>query len=912
MTEPTAVRHQDFRTHHLLWLVVQHYLSADLLRELCAAVIDAASNGSLTLGDLCEQQLTGDSPMLSNWAVRMKPGEDGLPSYLQRLIQVVVWQGDQSPGVYEREGDAGDLATMKALEAAMTLAHADLSLIAQLAQRGDPPPAEIHPFVKAMLDLKSRLDDGGPVETGFGPFVKSDSPLGAMLVKHLGDLCGDADRWDAALTLYGSADILLAECSASPWRDLKNALTAMLMQSKASALRFIDGPAAAVRVLTELVDSATIDQNAVAVINAPRDQMAAYSALNALGSWRDTRGSVALAPQLVNAHPVSNALSFWVDRRFSDAHRWFWAVLRRQIAFGSATHSRETKAYYGLCLIEAIEAKLGSNRSISEFDMATRLLVESGQHESVKRSEWSSELVEAYVDEAHTQAAIVLARRHKGSTGERTMVVLALFGKWLKALPPPQIAAAGTMMRFLAEAAAGGPGVPLKDRDIGTDALKTIKSVGKERPEFRAICAPAIADAILATLDRGNIIEIGEAISTAQTYIKDFSDEVLTTIAGRILSMAEATEVGAGSWSVVRPALAFLSSRAVMERAAPDTAFRKRIVAELLRLSLENESEHETIMYLLRDLEPGLIDGQVDGEKLESVVAVLCERARQTNSSAAVSAMQALLVAPAVAKRPGVEAALAGLRAALESAGRGRPDMAFADAYHPLLLLAQHRDEIARGLALSDVEVVEMISPLLPLVKNVWVVAAQKPMIFSGFAIPERTAPHAVLVHNWTFASLDFAKSLGAMPAMTAVMKSAAEHPELEKAMSVARAVRVSAGDPELFESAAISRERREAFYAALGQRLVLLRDLTGDTRKDAIMVMLDQCLRVGPHGLDAGLFLAALEWCVRIDRTSSDARGYRERLLNDRLLRQGLAPLFDRAAKAYKTVSQEAADSGN
>lgn len=908
MSDPTAIRHRDFREHHLLWLVVRHYLPADLLRELCAATVDAVSDGSVALADLCEEQLSSDASPLANWAVRPKPVRGGVHAYLQRFLQIVVWQGDQEPGIYEKDVTPGELTAMKAVEAALMVAHADLSSIRHFAKRMEASPS-IERLIQSVARLKDSLDAGDAVETDVASMVVSDSPLAAILVKHLGDLCGDADRWDGALRLYADADGLLAGSTPPPWRDLRRALVSMVTQSRATALRFTRGPAAAKLALESLLDDATINQDPVAVVNATLDQMAVRYAVEPLDSSPDRRSAIVFAPQLLNAHPLSNAFSLWADRRFSDAHRWFWAVLRRQIALGSSTSSRQTKAYFGLSLIDGVDARLSDNRSPSDFALAVRLLVESGQHEFVQKSTWCAELIEAYVDTACADAAIAVSRRHKGSESERTLVVLALFDKWLKALPSDRVTAAGAMMRYLADQVGGRETDSHQHRDIRGAALKAIKSVGAARPEFRTISTSVVAHAVLALLDRGKLMEISEALETAQVYINDIDAEMLQAIASRIAIIVEAAEDGAAPWPIARSALAFLSSRAVMQRAAPDVAFRKRIATVLLRLSLENDSEHDTTMYLLRELDPTLIDGQVDREKLEAIVAGLCKRAGEINSSGAAGAMHALLIAPAVAKRAGVEAALAGLRAVLEAAGRGRPNLAFMNAYQPLLFLAQRRDELSRGLEMAEADVTAMVLPLLPLVTQVWKAAAENPEIFYGFAIPSRTTPNGVLVHNWTFASLDFAKSLGEMPTMTAAISNAAKRPELEKAIVVARAVRVSAGDPELFDRDAISLERREAFYAALGQRLVLVRDLIPDTRTEATRTLLDRCLQVGPDGLDAGLFLAALEWQIQIDRKSPSAIGYRARLLNDRVLRLGLTPLFDGVSKQGKVGSQNDAN---
>ena len=275
-----ALRRADFREHHLLWLVVRHYLSADLLKELCVAIIDVASASSLSLADLCEHQSTRGNPALSNWAIKLKPRDGVLHSYLQRLVQVVIWQGDQVPGVHDRDSAGSDLPAMLALEAAMEIAHADLFNITNSAANRSPCPAPLKPLVDAMLNLSGKLEDENPVESLFDLGLGCASLLGAVLVKHLGDLCGDADRWDVALKLYSDAETILARCAKGPWGQFKISMKTMLAQSRAAALRITEGPAFALEVLESIVDGRTIDKNLVAVMNSAPDLMTAHHDVN--------------------------------------------------------------------------------------------------------------------------------------------------------------------------------------------------------------------------------------------------------------------------------------------------------------------------------------------------------------------------------------------------------------------------------------------------------------------------------------------------------------------------------------------------------------------------------------------------------------------------------------------------------
>ena len=56
----------------------------------------------------------------------------------------------------------------------------------------------------------------------------------------------------------------------------------------------------------------------------------------------------------------------------------------------------------------------------------------------------------------------------------------------------------------------------------------------------------------------------------------------------------------------------------------------------------------------------------------------------------------------------------------------------------------------------------------------------------------------------------------------------------------------------------------------------------------------LEQCFRLGPKGIDAGVFAAALEMEIHIETASPEVLAYRLRLDNDPELRLGLIPMFE------------------
>jgi len=60
------------------------------------------------------------------------------------------------------------------------------------------------------------------------PLDAIEGPLATIIMKHLGDLCADADAWDKALALYDAADFQLSKGADSTWDELTQSLGASL------------------------------------------------------------------------------------------------------------------------------------------------------------------------------------------------------------------------------------------------------------------------------------------------------------------------------------------------------------------------------------------------------------------------------------------------------------------------------------------------------------------------------------------------------------------------------------------------------------------------------------------------------------------------------------------------------------
>jgi hypothetical protein len=886
-------RADAFQRNALAWLVVRHLLPARLMLELMGAIVSRWSKDSLTLDDLARFDVSEGEPVLASLAFRPYPQTEPLPRALNQLIQLVVWQGDQtlSPTGGERDDDPHDLA---ALEAALLLSHHDLVRIEhwgeQFAQIG-----ELAPMVSAMQALARHTAGAAPelgaVEAALAPY--QESPLAILALKHLGDLAGDLDRWEAAESLYRRAGELLGTGKHKCWDMLLSPLATIVQQSRAAAIRMTHGAGAAAALLDQLI-AARGTSDPLPMLNAGFDALAAHLAADNVGALALERGSVLLAPQLISAHQPGNGLGNALEGRHRDAHRWFWAVLRRQVALGSAAVSRDTKAAYARSLLDQLVAGLGKHRSDEDFLLAVRLLLESGRERAADAVSWDARLVATYVTAPMIEAAKTIAARHQGARGERQQVLVSLTRGWAEQLAPERSDLALGLIGILAELAEKDEEGRAFGANLRTDAIKALGAIGRRRPEFTLASAERVAQAVLAQLDGARWMTIMEALDAARPFVAELQPNTLAALVERVLALiGRGNETGDGS-PLLSSALNLLSHDRILSMAKnPDDPLGRQVARTMVRLTLETGAEHRRLMYLLRYLGPEVIDDAIDRTRLDAVVDMLAKGARQVSSSGAAECVQALLIAPAVSGGAGIIAALDGLFAILENAARQRFAFGAADAYGPLLQLARHRDEIAQAAGLDPADLLARMRALEAPIVALWTKAADQPAIFNGFALPPPTEPNRVIVHNWTFASLAFGEAISRRQAIEAALAKAEANDALRAAMETARAVRTSV-DGAPFDREVIAAQPREAFYAALGERLVLLDSLDLTERAQVLRALIDRCLLVGPSGLDAGVFTAAIQHRVSVLR-SPWSDGYRARMRADIALRHAMIPLLER-----------------
>ena len=510
-------------------------------------------------------------------------------------------------------------------------------------------------------------------------------PLAAVIRKHLGDLCADADLWRAAYCFYDQTSKLLREFDRPEWKTYCGALLALTTQSIAAALRSADGPRPAADYLVPKIETASLDAASLFIANASHDAFVAASLASDTQFAPDHRANLLLPPLLLSSHDLAPALQASIAEDYVDASRCFWQVLRRQIALGSASESRVTKAFYAKTLFEELD-KIGTrHRKPDTFWMAVRLLIESGQATIVEKSSWSEQLVRSYVDHDLVKAAIAHAQRIDPPPRERLNALVRVLTAWTKVTVIERSEVAYAMVDFLASTAKENPSSFYELLNVGGQSMKCIRQLAELRPEFRAGTAAKVTAAIVAKLlNREWWTAIEEALRTANLYAEILSDENLTELVTATLTLLEPIDPAKGAWVIVRPALDFLSSQTVKNWSTHHPELAEKVVAAILNFGINQQTEHVRLLFYLVDFDLTLLSDKTSFSQLAEVVADVRNNAKTTNASNAVDNIRALLICPVVSGIEGVRDALQALETIFQSARTGRPSLSFSVSYDAL------------------------------------------------------------------------------------------------------------------------------------------------------------------------------------------------------------------------------------
>jgi hypothetical protein len=902
MPDPSAIRSRHFEVHCLAWAALNHFLSADLLREFSEALVTAVGGGEFDLRQLFEDELIGSAEGLESWAVRPLEVKSPLGQYLQNRIRYLIWMNDRELFYDANQPQPAGPINPATVEAALRLGQCDLKVVRQLTREFKFPLSTSIETLLLVIKQTSELCDAKNKAEKSGRVIelcdKIEMPLGSVVVKHLGDLCVDADQWDMALEFYHASSRRLDGDNLDAWRKYHDLLKIIVEQSIGAALRAARGSANAVAYLAPRVQAATLSKSLLFLLNASLDAYAAETlALEPLRFTPDRRASILEQPLLLQTQDLSSAFEAWTQREYQSAHSHFWSVLRRQIALGSANDTRMTQAYYASCVFNSLDKTVDRELDRSFFVMGLRLLVQSGQTSLAEKLEWSDQLVRAYVTDEVVAQLLSHTEAVPASREERLGVTVELLRGWCLTLPAEGSELAARMLSFIAQIATTHKSSFYGRHNVGGRSIEVLREVAERRPEFRDRVANDVTPAILSKFESDEWwTGTAEAFKLAAEYLDVLKPNDVGDILGATLDLLDKQDPQRDQWVIVSPAIDLLVEPTVRQIAKDDKQLDSRIVSTILRFGLNQKTEYtRLLLYLYRfDLRsvyqpPMLL-------QLRQVVDEVRKQALTVHASNAMDNVRALLLASSAAGLDGVKDALKSIELALVSAlgDPRRLALAFPYAYETFIILAERQEQIALDISVSAAEFRGWLFPLVDRIVEVWGRAAKNPAIFAPMAFPPKTTPSPVVVHNWAFGSIAFAKSLGVQEKVAAALDAASKEPVLEGPIRLARAVRLGPGELDGLNPASIRLDNAETFYSALGQRLSALQLAAPELSDSVIDALLAQCLRLGPNPLDAAVFVAAGESKLYQLRDTSDYRHYVRRVKGNRELRLVLMPFLE------------------
>lgn len=884
-------RKEHFESDWLAWAAIHHFLPAPLLRELSYVIVDRVSNSALSFSQLFDETISEESSALASWLIRPLPVSSQLAEYLQYRIRAFTWQNDEGGFLSLIREEMPDSTAPSLLEKAVEFGASDFTSRYVLGKdEQDFGQSSMNHFIRSFIQARTK-DTDGFMDTLMEHLKTVPMPLSAIMLKHLGDLFADVDEWSKARALYEQVNRQTKEVTSPEWADFASLIQSITTQSLATSIRYLEGAKESFELLNKAFSQASMENAPILFGNGSFDAYVASHQAASFDVGHDSRSTVLYSPLLLKTHNHSIAMGKWLNGKFTDASTRYWAVLRRQIALGSATESRTTKAWYARNIFDELEQTGSRQGAQGSFNMATRLLVESGNREIASKVNWSERIVSTFVEQACFDRVVEHAESHAGSINERRHVVIELCCAWIGKLDAEQQDLATSILKYLAKLALI-PATSDSETNIGGHSLEALNHIAKHRPEFRELICHEITDVIAVHLEStGFWTGTEKALKLASEYTSAFPNELLHKVVEAILSMLD--KPGMGMWPIVRPALQVLVAKQVKALAKDIPELGHRIVTAILRFGLEQESENARVIFYLHDFDLKLLKDPSIKESLQDTLLAVRQRATRINSSDVVEKIQALLLAPVISGCEGVDAALDGIKLILNSASGKKQSIAMSYAYDPLLLLVNKYHDIAQALDMREEEFQSKLQPLFPLLIELWRKAAENPMILAEFSFPPPTTVDFITVHNWAFTSIRFAELFQERKSMEEALKAASLQPSLTSGITLARASQTVAEKSDNFDANTVRKENCETFYSALGRRLVVLERLGKEKGSDLCLALTEQCLRLGPCEIDAAVFLATVRMSLTRQISQQSYSHYTKRLENKRDLRLKLLPIL-------------------
>ena len=389
-----------------------------------------------------------------------------------------------------------------------------------------------------------------------------------------------------ARAIYERVLALLSDGHDLHWDRLYSGLVTVTVQSLATAARVREGNQASAEVFDNISEQSKIDS----VLFAANSSHESLSVHQSAHDWsHDNRTSILPPPFLISAHHISRPVLEWLGD-YVDAHRLFYARLRRQVALGSSGESRLTRAFYGRSIISSLTSAHKEKRDKQGFSVAVCLLIESGSPKVVSRVDWDERIVDYYVDEALVELVCERCNAFDGVRVERQLVAIELLSSWAMRLHWEKSEVACSILRLLSDFAKSSDATSDAGSDVGGRSLEAIKKIGSRQTEWRRGAANCVAEAVKAHLTgSGWWTGMQIAAETALGYVEEFSEEDLVGVANAALLLLG--RIPSNFWVVIRPLQDFIISPRVCAYIRKDVERERGVLELILRHGTEQESE---------------------------------------------------------------------------------------------------------------------------------------------------------------------------------------------------------------------------------------------------------------------------------------------------------------------------------
>jgi len=864
-----AIRNKHYMENWQAWISLRHFLPISLLRELVCVIIKEVSAGEYTFRKLFNDVITKGSSTHIMWALYPKEVDTNLGRYLQAHVKAIAWQNDLSEQELFGNLNLDESIYEWMLDVAIKVGIQDSSSIREIDDEL-PSSTQISLItLVSALKLTSCISGDLTARQSYKDDIVKlidcvELPLQIVLVKHIGDMCADANHWIYAREFYCIAKTLATDWNDENWTDLKTVLITISMQSIASADKVLVGGGEASEQLREALMKSEFNSNPMLFANATFDAFAAQFADVDVFKSDKVRSTALMYPSLlIHTHNISNALSKSQKGDYLGSSRCFWASLRRQIALGSSAAISSMKILYARNLLNQIESSKENLNHTKSFQLAVNLIIESEYYETVNQITWYKLSMDKYVSMNLIRRTTEFdIGRYRGVEKQRKLVIVNLFKNWVNVISASRILEIKEMYNYIINQTRVGITFNMQ-HNVTKVAYEALIDIAKTRPEFRVRVVDNIVLAFCNTLrDEKKWQGLSIALEAIQEYIDVLNDKQISSVVEETIDLLSRMNPDTGLYPVVRPALSVLINENTITYSKKNSSIEKEIVKLILHYGLNQDSEKTRVFLYLRDFGRDVIEELSIRDQLKNNIDSVLENTKRINRSSVIDDIKAILITSQIFGYEGLRIAVQAIIEVVDSMlyPSSSSQIVFSETYELLIILYQLNAEVQSNIEDEKEQYNELLTKLMDSVIAVWEYSSQDPSIFASISFTATPKPNPIIVHNWAFASQQLAILTGREEDLNESFATASEDKLLEEEIIKARgssrmiAERVDV-DRFVEEIAAYS---IDAFYAAVGKNLVILNNANGVDKKRIARVLFEKCLLTGPRELDVAIFLSA------------------------------------------------------